>query len=114
MKVNLFIYYHLYFYIACRSPIFYAIVTRFSSGILNKFEKDTWDDEAHQLYQGILWDAFREFWYVSDTYDASDSYNVTFNKIWNKNSPNGITDGGKILLLYEVRYEVIDSKYDII
>ena len=78
------------------------------------FQQDTWDDEAHRLYQGILWESFQEFWYVPDIYDASDSYNVTLNKIWSKNSPNGITDGGKILLLYEARYELIDSKYDII
>ena len=78
------------------------------------FEQDTWDDEAHRLYQEILWDAFQEFWYVPDIYDASDSYNVTLNNIWNKNSPSGITGGGKILLIYEVWYEVIDWKYNIV
>ena len=38
------------------------------------FQQDTWDAEAHQLYQDILWDAFKDFWAFPSIYDASASY----------------------------------------
>ena len=65
------------------------------------FQQDTWDAEAHQLYQDILWDAFKDFWAFPSIYDASASYNVTLNEIWSNNS-NGLGSvGGKIIFIYE-------------
>ena len=82
------------------------------------FQQDTWDDDAHKLYQDILWDAFQDFWYTPDVYNSSKAYDVTLNQIWNrviKPSQGGDKGGGRILLIYEViEYRISCNLYDIV
>ena len=63
------------------------------------FEQDTWDDEAHQLYQDVLWDAFQDFWASPMAYNSWDSYDVTLNELWT--GYNGAKEpvGGRILFI---------------
>merc|ERR1712136_519583 len=63
------------------------------------FEQDTWDDEAHQLYQDVLWDAFKDFWASPKVYDSSRSYNVTLNELWEGYEVSKESIGGKILFI---------------
>ena len=63
------------------------------------FEQDTWDDEAHQLYQDVLWDAFKDFWASPKVYDSSRSYNVTLNELWEGYEDSKESIGGKILFV---------------
>jgi len=63
------------------------------------FEQDTWDDEAHQLYQDVLWDAFKDFWASPKVYDSSRSYNVTLNELWDGYEDSKESMGGKILFI---------------
>lgn len=63
------------------------------------FEQDTWDDEAHQLYQDVLWDAFKDFWVSPKVYDSSRSYNVTLNELWEGYEDSKESIGGKIIFV---------------
>ena len=64
------------------------------------FEQDTWDDEAHQLYQDVLWDAFKDYWASPNVYDSSLSYNITLNDLWmGYDGSNHRSVGGRILFI---------------
>ena len=65
------------------------------------FNQDTWDQEAHELYQDMLWDAFEKYWAFPLIYDASASYNITLNELWAPHSVKEEADGGRILFIYE-------------
>ena len=65
------------------------------------FNQDTWDQEAHELYQDILWDAFEKYWAFPRIYDASASYNITLNELWAPHSVEEDANGGRILFIYE-------------
>ena len=65
------------------------------------FNQDTWDQEAHELYQDMLWDAFEKYWAFPLIYDASASYNITLNELWAPHSVEEDANGGRILFIYE-------------
>ena len=65
------------------------------------FEQDTWDAEAYQLYQDILWDTFQDFWTFPNVYDASESYNLTLNEIWDTPFNGQQLNGGRVLFINE-------------
>ena len=65
------------------------------------FNQETWDQEAHELYQDMLWDAFEKYWAFPLIYDASASYNITLNELWAPHSVEEDASGGRILFIYE-------------